>query len=398
MVSAYDLHFQKAVFALTLASLCIFSNLYAIQPLLPLFSDQFNVTPGKAGLLLSSTVITMVIGLPVMGFCSDRMGRIPVMAIGLMGSFIPTLLLPFFDSFVSILILRALTGFFLAGIPTAAIAYIGEEIELSSRGLAVSLYIASNALGGMSGRVFMGYIADIQGWQAAFYWLSGFIAVMILLFFILLPPSSHFNANREKFGKDIKSMLIHLRNKQLLPIFGTGLLLQTYFTGLWTYLPFYLHASPFQLSLKWIALTYLTYGFGVIGSPIAGKLSQKHGMFPMMLAGTIFMASGLILTLIHSFTLMILGLSLICMGFFVVHSMAAALVSSLATSHKAGASSFYLVSYYVGVALGGTMGGWLWFYWRWPGVALLGFLTIPVILYLWKAMMTKKTNSNNMTK
>ena len=93
------------------------------------------------------------------------------------------------------------------------------------------------------------------------------------------------------------------------------------------------------------------------------------------------MLTGIILTAIPVVALIYLGGGLMCLGFFVVHSMVAASVNQTATHHKGGASSIYLVSYYIGVATGGTLTGFLWGAIGWLGVIALAVLLIPGVLW-----------------
>lgn len=382
--SPSDRPFWKATFALTFASLYIFSSLYAVQPLLPILAKDYNITPVTSSLSLSLSVCALIAGLLILGFTSDRVGRVSVMKLGLFGSLIPLIFIPMVDSFILFLILRVIEGFFLAGIPAAAIAYLSEEVDKKSLGMAVSFYIASNALGGMGGRVFIGYLTDIFEWRTAFYFLGSISVIIIGLFFLLLPKSRHYTPSNGTFREDLLGMFVHLKNGRLLPLFLTGFMLMVVFTGLWTYLPFYLHGEPYHLSLKWISMTYLTYGFGVIGSPLAGRFSERLNVRTMLLIGVVVMIIGVVITIIHSPLVIVIGLSFLCLGFFIAHSMAAASVSQTATHHKGGASSFYLVSYYIGVAVGGTATGFLWTHFSWNGVVSLGGLLILLFVVLFQ--------------
>ena len=56
-------------------------------------------------------------------------------------------------SWHAILVIRALEGLALGGVPAIAIAYLAEEIEPRGLGFAMGLYIAGPAFGGMAGRV-----------------------------------------------------------------------------------------------------------------------------------------------------------------------------------------------------------------------------------------------------
>jgi MFS transporter, YNFM family, putative membrane transport protein len=63
--------------------------------------------------------------------------------------------------------IRVAQGFALAGVPAVAMAYLAEEVETSSLGRAMGLYIAGNAIGGLSGRVIAGGLAGHGGWRVA---------------------------------------------------------------------------------------------------------------------------------------------------------------------------------------------------------------------------------------
>ena len=68
------------------------------------------------------------------------------------------------------------------GLPAVATAYLREEIDPRWATAATGLYIGGTAIGGMSGRLLTGLLAQDFGWQAA---LAG-IGVMALLIAVTL--------------------------------------------------------------------------------------------------------------------------------------------------------------------------------------------------------------------
>lgn len=375
-----DREFWKIIFSLLLASLFIFANLYAVQPLLPVFVSEFGVSVSVSSLSLSLAIIGLIIGLVVLGFFSDRNGRRAYIIYSLLGSALPFFLIPFVESFTWLLALRFIQGFALAGVPAAALAYISEEIDRKNIGYATALYISSNALGGMAGRVLAGYLTDHFSWQATF---MTFGAAGILLFaavFLLLPKSRLFRPSHASFRKDITGFLYHLKNPALLVVFGLGAVLQISFTGIWTYLPFYLEAPPYSMKLQTISYFFFAYGIGIIGSPLAGRAAEKFGLRPVRRAGVFILSAGILLTLSPPIPLIAIGLCLACLGFFIAHSLTAASVGQQAEHHKGSASSLYLVAYYIGVAAGSSLLSPLWASGGWTGLVLTTAL-LP-LLYL----------------
>ncbi|QAS52031.1 MFS transporter [Halobacillus litoralis] len=375
-----EMSFWRVTIALMLASLSVFSTLYVFQPLLPVFTSQLNISATEASFLMSACVLAMVAGLFVLGFVADRYGRSLVMKGSLIVTALSLLVIPFTPSFEWMVTFRVIQGFFLAGIPAAAMGYLGEEMAHKHLGLAMTLYISSNALGGMGGRIVGGYMTDFFDWRITLWSFAGFSLIATFSFMFMLPEERFFRETDQRIVEDLQGMLVHLKNAHMLVLFLLGVLLQIVFTAIWTYVPFYLQEEPFTWSLKWIALTYSAYIFGVLAPPIAGRFSDAFGLKKVMFTGVILLIIGVMLTSISSGILVLSGLSLICMGFFVAHSMAAALVSKSATHHRSGASGFYLISYYIGVAIGSTAVGTLWEQFQWNGVISVTFLLIILFL------------------
>ncbi|WLR60401.1 MFS transporter [Guptibacillus hwajinpoensis] len=385
-----DAGFWRAAVSLGCGALLVFSALYAFQPLLPIFASEFHLTATTSSLLMSMPVITMIPGLLILGFVSDRYGRTVVMKISLLFVLSSLLIMPFMNSFLLLLIIRCIEGFFLAGIPASAMAYLADEVAPSNVGLATSIFIASNAMGGLSGRVATGYLTDLYSWQVSFIILAGFAIIAIICFYWLLPPSRFFKGGNSSVIKDMKGMFVHLRDRRLLSLFTLGFLIQVIFTGVWTYLPFFLKQDPFSLSLKWISLAYFAYILGVVSPPIAGRISSHIGLRRTMVTGLLLLTLGVAITLYQELIVVMIGLCVICAGFFISHSMASASVAKTAEHHKSGASSFYLISYYAGVAAGSSGVGILWDGLGWIGVVSLLILIVPLLLLFSQKQVSKR--------
>lgn len=385
-----DRGFWRILFGLFLASLFIFASLYTVQPLLPIFVDEFGVTVATSSMSMSLTVIGLIIGLISLGFLSDRYGRVQFIKLAMIFAALPFFLIPYVDSFYFLLTMRFLQGFAFAGVPAAAIAYMAEEIDRRYLGIAMGLYIASNALGGLIGRVATGYITDHASWQTAFILLGCFGMLLGIVLLFLLPKSRRFQPEDLRFSEDIKGFLVHLKNPKLLPIFGFGIVLQLSFTGIWTFMPFHLQEAPFNLSLHTISLLFFAYGFGVIGSPFAGNIANQFGIERVRTLAILTLSLGAFITLFDNMITMAIGLSVTCLGFFIAHSLTAATVTKKATHHKGSAASLYLVSYYLGVAAGSSLLSPIWTQIGWIGIVIFSSM-LPVIYLLTTRLFTRST-------
>lgn len=378
-----DLKFWRVTIGLGLASFIIFAYLYVFQSLLPFFKTTFSINSTQSSFLISFAIFGLIIGLFILGFLSDRYGRMPVLYFSLFGSVIPIFFMPLIDSFYFILLLRLFQGYAIAGLPAAALAYISEEIDFSSAKIAVGFYISSNAIGGMLGRVISSYLTDNYSWHIAFYSLGVMGFVIALIVFFILPKSQFFTPSSSSIKSDLSAFKFHLRNPILIILFGLGVILQLSFTGLWTYIPFHLEKAPYFLSTQAIGYLFFAYIFGVIGAPLSSSFANKFGLNKVRLVGIIVLTIGLLLTLTRPLIFIVIGLCMACFGFFTAHSLTATSVSESATHHKGTASSLYFIAYYFGVAIGSSALGPLyenvdWFIF----VLIVSLLPISYVAFL----------------
>ncbi len=121
--------------ALFSAGLATFALLYCVQPILPVLSQEFGLTPANSSISLSISTAMLAIGLLFTGPLSDAIGRKPVMVTALLLASICTLLSTMMTSWHGILIMRALIGLSLSGVAAVGMTYLSEEIHPQFRGL-----------------------------------------------------------------------------------------------------------------------------------------------------------------------------------------------------------------------------------------------------------------------
>lgn len=391
--------FTKANLALFAAGLCTFANLYITQPLLPVFSDEFGISPATASLSLSIATVILSFSLILFGSLSEAWGRKNIMTVSVIASAVLTLILACSPSFESLLILRAVQGFVLAGVPAIAMAYLGEEMEPSSLGAAMGLYISGNSVGGLVGRIFMGTMTDLFTWRIGII-LLGILSIVIGLYFIwALPPSRNFKARPLNFAILTKSLLQHVKDPGLVSLFGIAFVLMGSFVTLFNYISYKLLDEPYSLSASIVGWIFIVYLVGTFSSAWFGSLSDRFGRQRVLFVGILIMFSGALLTLPVNLVIKIAGITIFTFGFFGAHSIASGGVSFRAKKDKAQASSLYLFSYYFGSSVGGTTGGVFWHYYGWDGIVIFisGMLFIALILALSYTLISKKENNPSHT-
>ncbi|MFF5995381.1 MFS transporter [Lysinibacillus sp. KU-BSD001] len=374
--------FKKTNLALFAAGFITFANLYITQPLLPAFSKEFHITPATASLSLSIATVTLAFSLILFGSLSEAWGRKKIMTISIIISSLLTLLLAFSPSFESLLILRGVQGFVLAGVPAIAMAYLGEEMDPSSLGVAMGLYISGNSIGGLAGRIIMGTMTDFFTWRIGLISL-GVLSIFICLYFVwALPPSKHFKARPLKLKALTKSLFQHVKDPGLMSLFGIAFMLMGSFVTLFNYISYKLLDEPYSLSATVVGWIFIVYLVGTFSSTWFGSLSDRFGRQKVLIVGIMIMFCGALLTLPISLFTKIIGITIFTFGFFGAHSIASGAVSFRAKKDKAQASSLYLFAYYFGSSIGGTTGGFFWLHYGWNGiVAFIALFLVTASLF-----------------
>lgn len=373
--------FRRATIALFLSGFATFSLLYCVQPLMPIFSEEFGVTPAASSLSLSLSTGFLAFAIFGAAAVSESLGRRSLMFMSLLGAALCTLVCAVAPNWHILLVFRALEGFLLGGVPAVAMTYLAEEIEPRGLGGAMGLYIAGNAFGGMAGRVVTGTIAEFLTWRPALaaVGILGLIAATGFLY--LLPPSRNFTPRKGfNAGFHAKAWASHFRNPALPLLFAIGFLVMGSFVTVYNYAGFRLVAAPYDLSQTELGLIFTAYLFGIVASWVAGLLGDRIGHFTVLPAGVLVAALGAAVTLATPLPLVILGIVLVTIGFFVTHSVASALVGRLAHGTKGHASSLYLLAYYLGSSIAGSVGGYFWHADGWSAVVFFILAMLSVCL------------------
>ncbi len=370
--------YYRITLALFLAGFATFSLLYCVQPLLPLLAETFNATPAESSLVLSVSTVALALAVLMAGPYSEWVGRRGLMAVSMAVASLCDIGASFASDWHLLLVLRAMGGYALGGVPAVAMAYLAEEIEPRGLGLAMGLYVGGTALGGMTGRVLSGLIADAWGWRAAVGGIGLWGLVLALAFLLLLPPSRNFVAKPGfrpvyHFGAWFR----HLMRPGLPALFAIGGLVMGAFVTVYNYVGFVLMAPPYRLSQAQIGLIFIGFLAGLVSSALAGAMADRLGRRPVLLASLGMLMAGLLLALAPPLPFVIAGITLVAAGFFAAHAVASGWVGSLAAGDKGHATSLYLVTYYAGASLMGSAGGWFLEGWGWAGV--LGFCIAGLI-------------------
>ncbi|WOE30708.1 MULTISPECIES: MFS transporter [unclassified Acinetobacter] len=380
--------FFAILVSLFLAGFAIFSSLYCVQPMMPILTQFFAISPTQSSLTLSVSTIALAIGLLFTGLISDRFGRKPIMVYSLFCAASLLILSACFPKWHIFLLTRILLGLTVSGVAAVAMTYIGEEIAQKDIGFAMGLYISGTAIGGMGGRLIAGVLVDFISWQSATLFIGILNLLAAFIFYLLLPASKHFKAYPICFTRFKTALMHNLRDPKLCLLFVQGFILMGCFVSIFNYISYHLLEHPFHVSQSMIGLISIAYLCGIYSSPRAAAWGKRFGRNHVLIAMLLLMLLGLMTMLISHIGFILLGLMIFTFAFFAAHSTVSSWVAIQSLQYKAMGSSLYLFFYYCGSSILGSSSGAIWESLGWFGlilsIATILCLGVAIACYLQK--------------
>jgi len=363
--------FARVVSAFLIGGFAIFELLYCVQPLLPEFVREFHLTAASASLAVSVSTVAMACTLFLAGIAAEKFGRKPVMIASLVISSLATLAAAASPNWLSLLALRGVMGLALAGLPSLAMAYLAEEIDGPSLGFAMGLYIAGSTLGGMFGRLIVGFLADHGGWRFALAGIGANSLLGALFFALALPAEREPPSGSASLAGFVRILRSHFADEGLPWLFAVAYLVMGAFVCTYNYVGFRLGAPPFSYDQTSIGLIFTLYLIGAASSAIMGDLAARLGRRRVLWISLAIGVVGTLVTLPDHIVTVVLGVALVTWSFFGAHSIGSSWVPLRVNEGRAQAAALYLFFYYVGSSLNGWMGGLAYQRFGWNGVAAL---------------------------
>lgn len=379
--------YGRVVLAIVAVGFSTFAIMNAVQPLMPLFSADFEISPATASLSLSVTIAALAVAMLGTAGLSDRLGRKRVMAASLWLSSLSMLATALTPGWPALLALRVVSGLAIAGVPAVAIAYIAEEIAPEARARANGIYVSGAALGGMAGRVIAAGAAEVAGWQGAMVAVGLLGLLTALAFGRLLPAPRNFTPRHSSLSAQVGAFLGHLAVPDQRRLYLIGFLLMGCLVAIYNYLSYRLVAPPFGLSTSVVGALFGLYVTGMASAGISGRLATAFGTARSLRGATLLALAGVLGTVPDQLWSILAGLTCFTIGFFAAHALASGAATRIAAENRAQAASLYLLSYYAGGAIFGWLFGYIWQHAGWGGVSAgLALLLLCVLALVPRAL------------
>jgi len=380
----------------TVGFLARFSYALARNPVLPLFAMYLGAGPEAIGLAVGiSTVTGIFFKLPA-GALSDVIGRRKTMLAGLcFFAFVPFAYF-FIHSYTALVIVRFLHGFATAVYGPVAMAVVAD-VAGERKGEMLSWFSSVAIIGTLAGAPVGGLIVSLMGGAqdasaTTFQVVYGIVAITGLASLVVgmkmllkeeAPVGAGFASRMEQFISGIKEVGSDRRVVAASAMEGV----QNMTMGaLEAFLPVYAVTvagiSAFEAGLLWAVQIVVT----MLAKPIMGKISDKYGRKPLIVAGLLSCAIPFaVIPHLVGFWPLIPACLLFGFGEALVTSSSAAMVADLCKAKHYGTAmgvfgTIFDVGHASGPILGGLLVGSLGYGWAF---FLMSLVLIAVIPWFW---------------
>jgi MFS transporter, DHA1 family, multidrug resistance protein len=179
---------NKNVIILSFALVVVSLGFGMVIPLFPFYIERMGGGGTELGLLVAIASLTELLFGPVWGSISDRVGRKPILMLGMLGYGLSSLLFGLSTELWMLYASRALSGVLSAATASTAMAYIGDSTSDEERGGGMGILGAAGGLGLILGPGFGGWLGGVS-LATPFFAAAGISLVTMLLILLLLPES-----------------------------------------------------------------------------------------------------------------------------------------------------------------------------------------------------------------
>lgn len=371
---AASIHYSRGMLLLlaTIAGVSV-ANIYYNQPLIGAFRASFPASADWIGVVPTVTQLGYAAGMLLLAPLGDRFDRRRLILLQIAGLSLALIVAASAPS-LAVLAAASLAIGVLATIAQQAVPFAAELAPPAERGHAVGTVMSGLLLGILLARTAAGLIAEYLGWRSVFGLSVVALAVLACVIVLRLPRSAP--TSTLSYGKLLASLWhLAVQLPGLREAAGTGALIFAAFSAFWPVLTLLLAGAPFHLGPQAAGLFGIVGAAGALIAPHAGRFADRRGprtvitfaIVLLALSFAIFAVSG------HSLTGLVIGVIVLDVGVQAAQISNQTRIYALKPDARSRVNTVYMVSYFVGGALGSAVGIAAWHAGGWLGTCAVGF-------------------------
>ena len=359
------------------------ANLYYNQPLLADIGRTFGASSNAVGYVSMLTQIGYALGMLLFVPLGDIRER---------RTLITLLLILVSISLIGFATSQSLLWMYIASfaigittvVPQIIVPFSAQLALPEERGKVIGTVMSGLLFGILLARTVSGFVGEFFGWRSM-YWIAA--AIMLVLAFILyrlLPETKpETTASYTDLLRSIGQLVRKYSTLREASLIGACMFAA--FSVFWTSLVFFLEGPPYHYSSAIAGLFGLIGVAGAAGAPLAGRLSDR--VPPKRIIGIL-----ILLTLVSyglfglggvSLWSLIAGVIVLDLGVQGTQVSNQARIYALEPAARSRINTVFMVSTFIGGALGSTLGSYAWQRWGWSGVCWSGGLLVAAAFAIW---------------
>ncbi|AYL99537.1 MFS transporter [Mucilaginibacter celer] len=365
---------------MTIATGLVVANIYYNQPLLADMAHTFGVSDKKAQQISLFTQIGYATGLLFIIPLADMLKRKRLILIDLVLVIIALVASAMAQSIILMMIAGFLVGVS-SVIPQLLIPMAAHLARPHERGKKIGFVMSGLLIGILLSRTLSGFIGEHFGWRSMYYIAAGLMVLIWLMIFLFLPEvEPDYKGNYAKLMKSL-IQLIKTQPKLRLAAFRGGLCFAG-FSAFWTTLVFLLKQPQFNEGSAAAGMFGLVGAFGAVAAGLMGRLSDKMNAYKLSgyTLGLILISFIVFYFSSHSMAGLIIGVILLDMGVQATHISNQSIIFALIPEARNRINTVYMVSYFIGGALGTFFASQVWKTYQWSGVCVIGIILSVIVL------------------
>ncbi|WP_078427323.1 MFS transporter [Alkalihalobacterium alkalinitrilicum] len=384
------MNFKKELSILFATMFLVMVGFGIIIPVMPFYAEEMGASPTQLGLLMATYSFMQLIFAPMWGRISDRIGRKPVIIIGILGLAMSFLFMALSTQLWMLFAARIIGGFLSAANMPTIMAYVADITSEENRGKGMGIIGAAVGLGFVFGPAIGGVFSQFS-LSMPFYVATIAAFITSLLVFFLLKESLSPESRAERASKKT-SLRNELKGSRSI-LFYLQLFVSLSLAGLEATFAYF---AAERAGLGPVQLGYIFMIMGLAGAIVqgglVGRLTKKYGEGTVIQIGITVSAVGFgFILFIDNFTTAAIFLSIFGIGNGLIRPS----VSSLITKQSAtgyGSSTGLLSSFdSLGRILGPPLGGFLFtFAIGLPYISGIFLSVVAFILYRFYVVQSKR--------